>query len=1512
MLGDPIALSRIVPQAIRIIASRAMVKIEQGEETIMSFGFDTSEDVEALFQKSKPSTPKNVNPGAKSEDPLIQLVFEDGTSFCGTSFGAEKSVAGEVVFNTGMVGYPESLTDPSYRGQILVLTYPLIGNYGVPSEKEKDALGLLKNFESNNIHIRGLIVASYSEQYSHWQAEESLSSWLKRKGIPAITGIDTRALTKKLRVNGSMLGKIEYANESIPFDDPNEQNLVAEVSRKEPEVFGNGSIKIIAVDCGIKNNIIRFFMNEIKADITLKVVPWDYDYTNEEYDGLFISNGPGNPEMASKTIEYLRVAIKRDTPIFGICLGNQLLALAAGAKTYKMKFGNRGMNQPCVDLRTTKCYITPQNHGFAVDDESLPKDWEPFFRNANDNSNEGIIHSYKPFFSVQFHPEAMGGPHDTSFLFDLFMTRIQYKHPNITTVPMKAMEYPIQKVLLVGSGGLSIGQAGEFDYSGSQAIKALKEENIYTILLNPNIATVQTSAQMADKVYFLPVTVEFVSEVIKKERPDGILLQFGGQTALNCGIRLKESGILEEYDVKVLGTPIDVIESTEDREIFSKKLSEINERMAPSICAGTVDEALEAAEKIGYPVLVRAAFALGGLGSGFADNPGVLKTLVHKALASSTQVIIDKSLRGWKEVEYEVVRDSFDNCISVCNMENFDPLGIHTGDSVVVCPSQTLSNREYFQLRSTAIKTIRHLGVVGECNIQYALDPKSLDYCIIEVNARLSRSSALASKATGYPLAYVACKIALGRSLVEIRNSVTKKTTACFEPSLDYCVVKFPLWDLKKFSRVSNEIGSSMKSVGEVMAIGRTFEETIQKSLRMMDDSIDGFGHIPERFNSMTNDEIEIELRNPTDSRIFIIALAFQRNYSVDQIHAMTFIDLWFLNKLKHIMDLQEDIRQVGHLRNISMPFLKILKENGFSDRAIARNVNSTEIEARKYRVNFKISPFTKQIDTLAAEFPAQTNYLYTTYNAVEHDIDFDQHGVMVLGCGAYRIGSSCEFDWCAVSCIRTLKALGHRSIMVNYNPETVSTDFDECDRLYFEELTFERVLDIYDIEKSSGIVVSVGGQIPNNLVLPLHGQGVRIMGTHPASIDNAEDRFKFSALLDSIGVDQPLWNQLTTFAEAKIFAESVGYPVLVRPSYVLSGAAMNVAYNDHDLERILKLAAAVEISSDAPAVISKFIEGAKEIEMDAVASDGVIINYAISEHLENAGVHSGDASLILPAQKLYIQTLRLIKKCATKIAKSLNITGPFNIQFISKDNEIKVIECNLRASRSFPFVSKTFNVNFIELATKAMIGAPVKPSQIDLSDIDFVHIKVPMFSFTRLQGADPVLSVEMASTGEVSSFGDNKYEAYLKALFATGFKMPKKNILLSAGNLDDKLDLLKSCKALQQLGFSLFASPGTADFLKEYNVKTTTLYKPSSKKSPAVVDYITSGKIDLVINTSRSLNPEDKTDGYYIRRAATDFAIPLITNSKCAMFFTSAIQKVKKFSIKSWDEYLRASKLMP
>ncbi|KNC78888.1 protein URA1 [Sphaeroforma arctica JP610] len=1413
-----------------------------------------------------------------------QLVLEDGTVFQGFSFGSERSTAGEAVFQTGMVGYPEAMTDPSYEGQILTLTYPLVGNYGAPG-KDADETGLPMKLESERIHIAALVCQEYSFVYSHWQATQSLRDWLVAEDVPAIFGIDTREVTKKIRETGCMLAKIlvgkDIQQNTIEFYNPNDENLVAKVSQREVKTYNppQGTAtraSILCVDVGMKYNQIRCFV-ERGAKVT--VVPWDHAFAQmmatDDYDGLFISNGPGDPTMCDATIENVKQVIEQNKklsapkPIFGICLGHQILSLAAGAETSKMLFGNRGHNIPCLDLRSNRCYITTQNHGFHVEESTLPQDWLPLFRNANDQTNEGVpIHGTCPMF-------------------------VETKHTFLCNI------YPSLHLRFVSVTGLSIGQAGEFDYSGSQCIKALKEEGIETVLINSNIATNQTSKGLADKVYFLPVTPEYVLKVIREEKPDGVLVTFGGQTALNCAIAIQQD--LIDMGVAVLGTPIPTIEDTEDRERFNEILDSINEKTAVSMAADNTKDAIRGANEIGYPVIVRAAFALGGLGSGFANNDKEMRALVDQALNTSPQVLVERSMKGWKEVEYEVVRDCYDNCITVCNMENFDPLGIHTGDSIVVAPSQTLSDAEYNMLRDTAVKVIRRLGVVGECNIQYALNPNNMEYCIIEVNARLSRSSALASKATGYPLAYVAAKLALNIPLPEILNQVTKKTCACFEPSLDYCVVKIPRWDLRKFDRVSTKVGSAMKSVGEVMSIARTFEEAMQKAVRCVDDSIPGF-QAPTAMLESSDEVVADLLENATDKRLFYVAVALERGWTVDRVWELTKIDKWFLSKLSNIVVYRKHLERIGDAPKLTHANVLRAKQLGFSDRQIAEYCSSTEMNVRKIRSSMKIMPWIKQIDTVAAEFPCVTNYLYSTYNASYHDITFNDHGVIMLGSGVYRIGSSVEFDWCAVSAIKALRAEGLKTIMLNYNPETVSTDFDEVDRLYFGNISVETVVDIYEMESSAGVFISMGGQAPNNIAMTLHRNGVKIFGTSPTQIDQAENRYKFSRLLDSMGVDQPRWRELTSLDEAASFCNEVSFPVLVRPSYVLSGAAMNVVHTHDDLQEYLGQAA--EVSREHPVVISKFIENAKEIEMDAVAKDGELIMHVISEHVENAGVHSGDATLIQPPQDLDEKTMSRIVAATAAIAQGLRVTGPMNIQFIAKDQTIKVIECNVRASRSFPFVSKTLGVNLIEMATLAMIGKDVVPyPNAGRPKLDYCCIKVPQFSFNRLSGADPIMGVEMASTGEIGCFGRNKHEAYLKGLTAVGFKIPKvKNVLLSIGSFQEKNEFLPCVRELVETGWTIYASPGTGDFLTEHGITVKVLdhifgeFEHQEKEEFSISHYLRESKIGLYVclpSRNKYRRPASYISrGYTTRRMAVDFQVPLITNIKCAKLFVDAIYK--------------------
>lgn len=1442
------------------------------------------------------------------EENNISLILEDGSKIYGKSFGYEKSVSGELVFNTGMVGYPESLTDPSYYGQILVITFPIIGIYGVPN-RDRDNNKILKYFESEKIHLKGVIVADYSENYEHHNAIESLSKWLKREKVPGLYDIDTRMLTKKIREKGSMLCKIEF-NEKIEYYDPNKENIVKYVIRSnniERINEGENKLKILVIDCGCKNSILK---NLLKYDVELIIVPWDYNFENLEYDGILISNGPGNPIYLDILIKRIKKLLEGNTPIFGICQGHQILGLASGAEIYKMKYGNRGMNQPVIDTRTLKCYITSQNHGYAIKEGTLTNNWNTLFINGNDESNEGIIHKYKPFFSVQFHPEGNGGPEDTNFLFKMFINLIKTKRFEVNTINYK-IKKNINKILVLGSGGISIGQAGEFDYTGSQCIKALKEENIKTILINPNIATVQTSEYMADHTYFLPVIPEVVIKIIEKEKPDGILLQFGGQTALNCGIKLEELGIFQKYNIKVLGTQIETIISTENREIFNRKLEEINECIIPTCIVNNKIDAIKWANKNGYPILVRSNYSLGGLGSGFVNTEIELINMFEKTASKCIDVTLSKSLEGWKEVEYEVVRDNENNCITVCNMENIDPVGIHTGDSIVVSPSLTLNNNDYYKLRESSRRIAMHLNIVGECNVQFAVNPNpkndmGIEYYVIEVNARLSRSSALASKATGYPLAYIATKISLGKNLTELKNSITKSTLACFEPSLDYCVIKFPKWDNNKFTNTNNNIGSCMKSIGEIMSIGRTFEESFMKGLRMVNDN---FKCLTKNIKTLQNKrikEIKLDLEKKTDNRLFVILEALTRYISVDEIHRATKINKWFIEKLEKLVNIEKIIKKeyIKNKNKLDINLLRYAKKNGFSDNQIANIIDNKEENIREYRKNNGILPYVKQIDTLAAEFPAKTNYLYTTYNAITSDILFNENGIIVLGSGSYRIGSSCEFDWCGVSCLRTLKKLNKKSIMINYNPETVSTDYDESDRLYFEELTLERILDIYELEKSTGIIVSVGGQIPNKLVMPLYNNNVKILGTQPNDIDNAENRYKFSNILDNLNIDQPKWSELLNLNDINIFSDKIGFPVIIRPSYVLSGSSMIVAYTHNDINNYFKNNKEVKLG---PIVISKFIEGAKEIEFDAIGVNGELINYAISEHVENAGVHSGDATLILPAQNLYVETSKKIRKIGKDICKYFNITGPFNIQFLSKDNNIKVIECNLRASRTLPFISKTLNINMIELATMGMLGIKVKRKPINIYDMDYMAIKCPMFSFTRLDNVDPILKVEMVSTGEVASIGNNKYLTYLSSIISSGIKLPhKKSVLISIGGIKYKAEFLEYIKLLENNKYEIYATEGTYNFLKDENIKSTLLHINNSKK-PNVIDYIKNQFIGLIININQNIINNITTNGYLLRRCAIDYNIPLFTNIKNSKIFISCITKYKisDIEIKSWQEYL-------
>ncbi|NXT04187.1 CPSM synthase, partial [Prunella fulvescens] len=1435
----------------------------------------------------------------------------------GYSFGYPSSTAGEVVFNTGLSGYTEALTDPSYKGQILTLANPIVGNGGVPDTAALDEMGLRRFLESDGIKVSGLLVLDYSNDYSHWQATRSLGEWLQEEQVPALYGIDTRMLSKLIRDKGTVLGKIEFEGQPVEFVDPNKQNLIAEVSTKEVKIYGRGNpIKVVAVDCGLKHNIIRLL---VKRGAEVHLVPWDHDFTAMDYDGLIISGGPGDPMKAQEVIQNVRKVLEsnRPEPLFGISMGHLITGIAAGATSYKMQMANRGQNQPVLNAVSGQAVITAQNHSFAIDGSTLPPGWKPLFVNANDQTNEGIMHESRSIFTVQFYPDANPGPRDTEFLFDSFISLV--KRGKGTTIPsvlpkagVTASRVEVSKVLILGSGGLSIGQAGEFDYSGSQAVKALKEENVKIVLMNPNIASVQTNEtglKQADAVYFLPITPQFVLEVIKAERPDGLMLGMGGQTALNCGVELFKQGVLQQYGVKVLGTSVESIMATEDRKLFSDKLTELNEKIAPSFAVESVEDALKAAEKICYPVMIRSAYALGGLGSGICPDKESLLDLGTKAFAMTNQILVEKSVVGWKEIEYEVVRDAADNCIAVCNMENIDAMGVHTGDSVVVAPSQTLNNEEFQMLRDRAIKVVRHLGIVGECNIQFALHPTSLEYYIIEVNARLSRSSALASKATGYPLAFIAAKIALGIPLPEIKNVVTGKTSACFEPSLDYVVTKIPRWDLDRFQHTSNRIGSSMKSVGEVMAIGRTFEESFQKALRMCHPSVDGFvPQLPMNKAWPNIVDLQKELSEPSSTRIYAIAKALGDEVPVDVIHQLTAIDKWFLYKMSSIVNMEKTLKEVNS-KTIPEETLRRAKQMGFSDKQIGKCLRLTEGQCRELRLRKNIVPWVKQIDTLAAEYPAVTNYLYVTYNGQEHDVKFDDCGVMVLGCGPYHIGSSVEFDWCAVSSIRTLRQLGSKTVVVNCNPETVSTDFDECDRLYFEELSLERILDIYQHEGCSGCIISVGGQIPNNLAVPLHQSGVKILGTDPFKVAQAEDRSVFSAVLDKLHVAQAPWKAVSTLSDAVEFARSVSYPCLLRPSYVLSGSAMNVVYTEEEMKKFL--AEATRVSQDYPVVLTKFIEDAREVEMDAVAKAGRVISHAVSEHVEDAGVHSGDATLVFPTQTISQQALQKVKAATKKIAKAFAISGPFNIQFLVQGSNVLVIECNLRASRSFPFVSKTLGVDFIDVATKVMIGKQVNESSLSTMEhpifpSSFVGIKAPMFSWSRLRDADPVLRCEMASTGEVACFGEDVYSAFQKALLATGFTFPKEGVLIGIQK-SFRPRFLSVAELLHEQGFKLYATEATSAWLNANGIPANPVAWPSQESQspslPSVRRLLRDGKIDLVINLPNS-STRFVHDNYVIRRMAIDSGTALLTNFKVTKLFAEALKYSGKLDSRSLFHY--------
>lgn len=1458
------------------------------------------------------------------------LFTKSGLRMTGYSFGANVSRSGEAVFQTSMVSYPEMLTDPSYKEQIIICSSSILGQYGVP-EKIRDRYGLLEHFESEEIHCAGLVITDYSFNYCHFQAVKSLSKWLAEYNVPAIYGyeVDTRALILHIRESGSELAKIVSEKddpEEIEFEDPNLRNLGVEVAVKKPVYYNTyGNYKVILIDLGVKNGIIR---NLLDRSLAVQVVPPDYDFTEEEYDGVMISNGPGDPKLHVETIKILQKQLKKEksVPILGVCMGNQLLAIAAGGETYKLNFGNRGHNQPVVDTTTGRCYMTSQNHGYAVNHKTLPADWVPYFINLNDHSNEGIRHVVKPYMSAQFHPEAKGGPWDTTFLFDIFFRDIVNNKCFSSTSMVKVTENPlcrtlpgkkiidhtekdsmpfkldfyekrkhIKSVLIIGSGPLQIGQAGEFDYSGCQAILAMKEEGISTILVNPNIATVQTRAEeMADKVYLVPLNIDSLTEIIEKERPEGLLLGFGGQTALNLGIKLDKQGILRKYNVRVLGTPISTIEDTEDRELFNQRLREINEPYAKSFSAVNIEEAVNAARNIGYPVIARAAYALGGLGSGFAENEEELRELCAESFVYSPQVLVEKDLRGWKELEYEVVRDMYDNCITPAALENINPMGIHTGESYVVCPLMTISDEEHFMLRRKAIKVVRHLGVVGECNIQFAMNPRSHEVYIIEVNARLSRSSALASKATCYPLAYIAAKIGLGYPLPKIPNIVTSITTSFFEPSLDYVVIKIPRWDLVKFNGVSRKIGSMMKSVGEIMSIGRNFEESLQKGLRMVNQNADGFSFSTEskiREDFKNDENLKEEFKKPTDQHIFAIFQALYQGWSIEDISKYNKMDYWFLSKMKKIVEIHKTLEKYK-LEEIPRDILLDAKQAGFSDKQIGKIVGSKEISVRSQRKKLNIIPYTKKIDTLGGEFPCISNNLYLSYCANKDEIDYGsqkQKGVIVVGSGCYRIGSSVEFDWCGVELINEIrKKLKIPAIMINNNPETVSTDHTSCDKLYFEEISTERVMDIYEKENGLGVVLSFGGQFPNNLAIPLADNGVRIIGTSAESIDMAEDRSKFSKMCHDLNIQQPDWIEFTDMKQGLEFANKVTFPVILRPSYVLSGAAMRLVYNEFEFNEMLIKAS--DVSPDHPVVISKFMENALEIDFDGVALNGNILAYAISQHIEAAGVHSGDSSLILPAPDIDKEKRSKLFSICEALTNRLKINGPFNIQFMYKNKNFYVIEMNLRASRSFPFICKVLGVNFMTISARILLdpeNAVKVECDPDVLKLKHYGVKCPKFSFKRLGGADPILGLEMASTGEAACIGPDPFDALLKSLLSTDIEIPEHgNIFIVSESKNALKNYSLFFKHLKNLGYNFFYYLADSENEKnEYEGLATKLgyeeacYMISSQKAALSFSFA---------NPSPAIY--QKTNQSELRKKLITYKIPIILDPNLAYWFSQAL----------------------
>lgn len=1552
------------------------------------------------------TTTTHTNPtnNTTSDNPAW-LCLNDGTVYKGTSYGAPLTHNvhyGELVFTTSMTSYVEALTDPSFAGQILIFSYPLLGNYGCPAEdfppkiSFKDGVNKMlaacpAEYESGRIQVAGVVCSELCENPGNLDDSRRITmhAWLAKNGIPVITGIDTRDLIIKLRENGVMNACITDNRNTIYYGRAN--FLVGSVTQAikyapfptDWSTGDTGMLRLLYIDCGGKFAQIRQLQ---RVGFSVCVQPWSFNFMRPEIleaiDAIYISSGPGDPRELHTLVQRLQeFAVSKyapHIPLLGICLGHQMMALASGLTIIKMKYGNRGFNQPVIDniarkfndihgLHIREGYTTSQNHGYCVNTTDIQHtETISWFTNLNDGSNEGLLYTGKPWFSVQFHPEACGGPLDTTWIFDMFAEYAQLKKTAIEASPETysshhwyAKEYltrrnqittpasttidtrVCERILILGSGGLRIGQAGEFDYSGTQAIKACRAEGKYVILINPNIATVQTTEGLADKVYFLPITPEYVEQVIREEHPDSVLLQFGGQTALNCGVAMRH--VFDKYSVRVLGTPITTIETTECREAFKGALDQIGERYAPSQQVRTVEEGLDAAHAIGFPVICRAAFTLGGLGSGFANNTDELRQLLSEGFTKSDRILVEKSLRGWREIECEVVRDASNNAIMVCMMENIDPMGVHTGESMVVAPTQTLDDYTYFKLRDVALRVMSHLGVVGEANIQFALQPQNpnrtdtlgctgeLEYYIVEVNARLSRSSALASKATGYPLAYVAAKIACGYRLTDIKNMVTGNTTsAFFEPSLDYLVCKIPRWDLAKFDGVNTTVNSAMKSVGEVMAVARGFEEAFQKAMRMVNENIYGFAPNIIPWLQGDTDKAGISAECPDYRRGFMIADALFHGISVQTIHDWSQIHPWFLHKMHNIIEFYKylsgmriDIHPDDDIRTAIIQ----AKRLGFSDKCISRCLCTMEHDILSWRQQ----PYIKRIDTVAAEFPSRTNYLYTTYNATTHepgiikDSTIAEAGrespqppaIIVIGSGSYRIGSSVEFDWCAVNCVKTLRRKGIRAIMINYNPETVSTDFDECDTLWFEELTVERIHDIYKLENPAGIIVSMSGQIGNNIAMRLHRLGMHVLGTMPEKIDEAENRYKFSRLCDKLNIDQPRWKECRNFDEIRAFSTDVGYPVLVRPSFVLSGAGMRVIHNELDLRDYVR---EIDLSgllgqSLRPVVISKFIEGAQEFDMDIVASAGDVLIYALSEHVENAGTHSGDATMILPAQNISRTVEKRILNITQRIAAALAVTGPMNIQFLIKPAsdktnditttsptplhhpessnttvEIMVIECNVRASRSFPFDSKTLQHNFIEIATHAITGTDIRQN-INVSRMQHVGIKMPIFSFERLAGVDPILGVEMASTGEVACFGHTKYEAFLKAFRSAGFAVPSpdngKYIILSFGRKQDKQAFIGAAKYLRNAGFQLVGSTGTAQYYQQHGIDVDDVAWSS------LFNLIRTRRAQLCICTRELLPKKTSSNGYYLRRMAIDHGCALITNINQAQLLAKSMECV-------------------